>query len=188
MTHKAAQNLNARTIRPDGSLFVPPSQLSELSASEKSPFNVLAQHRNANNSASHGGASSFKWQSTLCAKLPARPGFEIASCFWEDKKPEQKELEVAYRQNRMATTAALRQLHALGIEARIFGLVWAEGTVRAHVDWYKEESGRFVSSHASGSLYNVLILWPVDDRVRTVPRAVRQAVGGNDTAIPQLGP
>ncbi|TBU62073.1 hypothetical protein BD310DRAFT_946134 [Dichomitus squalens] len=143
VTKKAALNLNARTIRPDGSLFVPRHELAELSESEKSPFNVLAQRRNANNSASHGGASSFKWQSTLCSKLPAQPGFEVASCFWEDKKPEQKELEVAYRQNRMATTAALRQLHALKVEAPIFGLVWAEGTVRAHVDWYKEEDGRF---------------------------------------------
>ena len=139
MTHKAAQNLNARTIRPDGSLFVPPSQLSELSASEKSPFNVLAQHRNANNSASHGGASSFKWQSTICTRLPDPSQFEIASTFWEDKKPSQKELSVAYRQNRMSTAAGLRQLHTLNIRAPIFGLVWAEGTVRAHVDWWEED-------------------------------------------------
>ncbi|PIL31551.1 hypothetical protein GSI_06253 [Ganoderma sinense ZZ0214-1] len=135
---KAIPNLNARTLRPDGSLFIPQDLLAELTDAVESPFNFLARHRRANNSASHGGASSFKWQSTLCSKLPARPGFEIASCFWEDKKPEQQVLDVAYRQNRMATTAALRQLHALNIQAPIFGLVWSEGTVRAHVDWWEE--------------------------------------------------
>ncbi|KAI1793969.1 hypothetical protein LXA43DRAFT_884443 [Ganoderma leucocontextum] len=140
---KATSNLNARTIRPDGSLFIPADRLTELSETVQSPFNFLARHPNANNSVSHGGTSSFKWQSTLCSKLPACPGFEIASSFWEDKKPEQKVLEVAYRQNRMATTAALRQLHALNIHAPIFGLVWSEGTVRAHVDWWQEEADVF---------------------------------------------
>ncbi|KAM5531888.1 hypothetical protein V8D89_014442 [Ganoderma adspersum] len=140
---KAIPNLNARTLRPDGSLFIPEDLLTELTDGVESPFNFLAQHKKANNSASHGGTSSFKWQSTLCSKLPARPGFEIASCFWEDKKPEQEVLDVAYRQNRMATTAALRQLHALNIQAPIFGLVWSEGTVRAHVDWWKEKESSF---------------------------------------------
>lgn len=153
---KAIPNLNARTLRPDGSLFIPEDLLTELTDGVESPFNFLARHKKANNSASHGGASSFKWQSTLCSKLPARPGFEIASCFWEDKKPEQEVLDVAYRQNRMATTEALRQLHALNIQAPIFGLVWSEGTVRAHVDWWEEKESGFVSAWMALSVLQYL--------------------------------
>lgn len=134
-------------MRPDGSLFIPGDELAELSDTVDSPFNVLARHKGANISVSHGGTSSFRWQSTLCSKLPARPGFEIASCFWEDKKVEHNVSDVAYRQNRMATTAALRQLHALNIQAPIFGLVWAEGTVGAHVEWWQEENDKFVSRY-----------------------------------------
>ncbi|KAI0756583.1 hypothetical protein C8Q80DRAFT_1129431 [Daedaleopsis nitida] len=136
---RAAQNLNARTIRPDGLLFIPGRHIEQLSKSANSPFGILSRNPRANNSSSHGGESSFRWQSTLCAKLPDNDKFEIASTFWEDKKPSHRELAVAYRQNRMSTATALRQLHALNIAAPIFGLVWAEGSVRAHVDWCAEE-------------------------------------------------
>jgi solute carrier family 25 carnitine/acylcarnitine transporter 20/29 len=44
-------------------------------------------------------------------------------------------LDDAYRQNRMATAAAVRHLHSLHVKAPVFGLVWSDGTVRAHVDW-----------------------------------------------------
>jgi solute carrier family 25 (mitochondrial carnitine/acylcarnitine transporter), member 20/29 len=51
-------------------------------------------------------------------------------------------LEDAYRQNRMATAAAVRHLHSLRIKSPIFGLVWASGSVRAHVDWCRCEEGK----------------------------------------------
>jgi hypothetical protein len=44
-------------------------------------------------------------------------------------------LEDAYRQNRMSTAAAVRHLHSLHVKAPIFGLVWSDESVRAHVDW-----------------------------------------------------
>lgn len=44
-------------------------------------------------------------------------------------------LEDAYRQNRMSTAAAVRHLHSLHVQAPVFGLVWSDGIVRAHVDW-----------------------------------------------------
>lgn len=136
---KSAPSLKPRTARPDGALLTPPRLLKHLSQSANSPMKQLERHPRANNSASHGGESSFKWQSTICTRLPDPSQFEIASTFWEDKKPSQKELSVAYRQNRMSTAAGLRQLHTLNIRAPIFGLVWAEGTVRAHVDWWEED-------------------------------------------------
>jgi len=51
-------------------------------------------------------------------------------------------LEDAYRQNRMSTASAVRHLHSLRIAAPIFGLVWATGTVRAHVDWASCRDGQ----------------------------------------------
>jgi len=44
-------------------------------------------------------------------------------------------LEDAYRQNRMSTAAAVRHLHSLHVKAPVFGLVWSDETVKAHVDW-----------------------------------------------------
>lgn len=44
-------------------------------------------------------------------------------------------LDDAYRQNRMATAAAVRHLDSLHVKAPVFGLVWSSGSVRAHVDW-----------------------------------------------------
>jgi len=50
-------------------------------------------------------------------------------------------LEDAYRQNRMSTTSSARHLHSLHVNAPIFGLIWANGTVRAHVDWASRREG-----------------------------------------------
>ncbi|TFK83666.1 hypothetical protein K466DRAFT_602670 [Polyporus arcularius HHB13444] len=148
----ATKNLSARTVRPDGSLFIPGHRIKHLWESENAPFNVLCQSPKANSSGSHGGASSFKWQSTLSARLADTSKIEVASSFWEDKKPIHHELGAAYRQNRMATTAALRQLYALNVHAPVFGLVWSEGTVRAHVDWWNDdEHFRIVSAAYPGA-------------------------------------
>ncbi|KAH9944021.1 uncharacterized protein BXZ73DRAFT_96534 [Epithele typhae] len=130
-------------FRPDGILFVPSVQLSPLCRTEKSPYNYLAQHRRADESGSVGGRTSFKSQATLCKQLPSQPCFEIASTIWEDKKPAQGSLDAAKRQNSMSTTAALRQLHYLRVNSPVFGLVFAEGLVRMHVDWWREDDGKF---------------------------------------------
>ncbi|KAH9858225.1 hypothetical protein C2E23DRAFT_803173 [Lenzites betulinus] len=138
VTPDVVRILNGKTAKPDGALFLPTRLLvKELCERKDSPYNIL--HRNSKTKQRSGAAnreSSFRYQSTICAKLPDACVFEIASAFWEDKKPCQNVLGAAYRQNRMATTAALRQLHALDVAAPIFGLVWAEGSVRAHADWW----------------------------------------------------
>ncbi|CDO73193.1 hypothetical protein BN946_scf185007.g248 [Trametes cinnabarina] len=143
-THKvtagAVRILNAKVAKPDGALFIPTHRLTELCETEQSPYKVLCRSLRRN-SGTVGGEASFRYQSTLCAKLPETRVFEIASTFWEDKKPSQDELHAAYRQNRMATTSALRQLHALNVHAPVFGLVFAEGKVRAHVDWWRVKNG-----------------------------------------------
>jgi len=69
-------------------------------------------------------------------KLPDTPGFEFVSVVCEDKKPVHHLMHDAYRQNRLSTTSAVRQLHALHIQAPVFGVVWMQTTVRAHVDWW----------------------------------------------------
>ncbi|KAI8981245.1 hypothetical protein BD414DRAFT_419862 [Trametes punicea] len=140
----AVRTLNAKVARPDGALFIPTHYLAELCKSEQSPYKVLCRSVRRR-SGTVGGESSFRYQSTVCARLPQTRVFEIASTFWEDKKPSQDDLHVAYRQNRMATTAALRQLHALNVRAPVFGMVWAEGKVRAHVDWWEVKNGEIVS-------------------------------------------
>ncbi|KAI9060222.1 hypothetical protein FKP32DRAFT_1656523 [Trametes sanguinea] len=140
VTAEAIRVLNAKVAKPDGALFIPTHCLTDICESEQSPYKVLCRSLKRRSS-TVGGESSFRYQSTLCAKLPEARVFEIASTFWEDKKPSQDELHAAYRQNRMATTSALRQLHALNIQAPVFGLVWAEGKVRAHVDWWQVKNG-----------------------------------------------
>ncbi|KAI0639826.1 hypothetical protein C8Q77DRAFT_88345 [Trametes polyzona] len=137
-----ARILSGKTAKPDGCLFIPTRLLvAELCERDKSPFNVLHRHsRSVQKTGTACGDASFRYQSTLCAKLPDAHVFEVVSTCWEDKKPSQDELIVAYRQNRMATAAALRQLHALNVRTPVFGLVWAEGCVRAHADWWEERS------------------------------------------------
>ncbi|OCH96056.1 hypothetical protein OBBRIDRAFT_359785 [Obba rivulosa] len=136
LTLKAIKSLNAKTASPDGAIFIPTRFIRELSHSSTSPYKLLKTHPNVADSGSAGGESSFRYQSTPCANLPDTATFEFASAFWEDKKPLHHMLEDAYRQNRMATTAAVRQLHSLNVQAPIFGLVWSQGKVRAHVDWW----------------------------------------------------
>lgn len=136
LTVGAIKSLNAKTASPDGAIFIPARFIRELSHSSTSPYKLLKSHPNVAGAGSAGGENSFRYQSTPCAKLPDTATFEFASAFWEDKKPVHHMLEDAYRQNRMATTAAVRQLHSLAIQAPIFGLVWSQGKVRAHIDWW----------------------------------------------------
>ena len=70
--------------------------------------------------------------------------FEFAGAFVEDKKPgsEAESLDHAYRQNRMACAASLRHLHALRVSSPVFGVIWADGKVRAHIDWFSSKKDR----------------------------------------------
>jgi hypothetical protein len=122
----ALRILNATNVIPDAALFVPPAALHALSHPARSSFKKLKRA---------GAPGTFATQATPCAQLPALPAFEAAASFWEDKKAAHPLLEDAYRQNRMATAAGARQLHALHTHAPLVGLIWADGTVRAHVDW-----------------------------------------------------
>jgi hypothetical protein len=124
--------LNAKSVIPDGAVFVPEGAVQKLSLAAESAFKQL------NRSGLTGSTKkeeSFTCQSTPCVHLPRTPGFQFASSFWEDKKPVHSMLDDAYRQNRMATAAAVRHLNSLHVKAPVFGLVWSDGTVRAHVDW-----------------------------------------------------
>ncbi|KAF8078771.1 hypothetical protein FPV67DRAFT_1558000 [Lyophyllum atratum] len=138
----ASRILNTKTAVPDCAILIPAAAIRSLSHSEKSPFKVLKGHVTVVESGNTSKGSSFRYQSTPCANLPETPGFEFASSFWEDKKPIHQLLEDAYRQNRMSTASSLRHLYSLSIKAPVFGLVWASGTVRAHVDWCKVEEGK----------------------------------------------
>ncbi|KAF8917648.1 hypothetical protein CPB85DRAFT_1215048 [Mucidula mucida] len=129
--------LNAKTVIPDNLLLIPRSYISDLCESQGSPFKVLKGHKTVKKTGSAEKGSAFSFQSTPCSALPSSPGFEFVSSIWEDKKPVHPLLADAYRQNRMSIAASLRHLHSLGINLPVFGLVWADGTVRAHVDWCK---------------------------------------------------
>lgn len=140
--------LNTKTVIPDCAIFIPASRTRALSHSAKSPYKLLKNHPTVVKAGNAAKRSSFRYQSTPCAQLPDMPGFEFASSFWEDKKPVHALLDDAYRQNRMSTTAAVRHLHSLGIRAPITGLIWADGVVRAHVDWCEESEGKTVCHFA----------------------------------------
>lgn len=137
--------LNTKTAVPDCTIMIPASSIRSLSHSTTSPFKTLKRHATVVDSGHASKGSSFRFQSTPCANLPETPGFEFISSLWEDKKPVHQLLEDAYRQNRMSTTSAVRHLFSLSINAPVFGLVWSNGTVRAHVDWWKSEAGKPVS-------------------------------------------
>lgn len=141
-----------RTIIPDGALFVPTERFDKLCRSERSAFKLLSNSPLVNNAASHGGRSSFRSQSTLCWTLPEEDCFEVAGVFWEDKKPALGELKAAYRQNRMSTAASLRQLHFLKVKTPVFGLIFSEGTVQAHMDWWAENKTQGFVSDTVGKL------------------------------------
>lgn len=125
--------LNAKSVIPDGAVFVPEKSLQKLSLAAESAFKKLK--RSALTGSAARGEVSFACQSTPSVKLPRTSGFQFASSFWEDKKPVHNMLDDAYRQNRMSTAAAVRHLHSLHVKAPVFGLVWSDGSVRAHVDW-----------------------------------------------------
>ncbi|KAI0041795.1 hypothetical protein FA95DRAFT_1500992 [Auriscalpium vulgare] len=141
---EAVRILGAKTVIPDCAIFIPAANILELSHTSRSPFKKLK--RTSLTGCGDSGDKSFGSQSTPCTQLQAMPGFEFASSFWEDKKPVHSILEDAYRQNRMSTTAAVRQLHSLHVKAPVFGLVWSDGNVRAHVDWCLSEGEKLVSS------------------------------------------
>ncbi|KDQ63426.1 hypothetical protein JAAARDRAFT_120944 [Jaapia argillacea MUCL 33604] len=129
---KSARVLNTKTAVPDSIIFIPAAQIRSLSQSSKSPYKILKSHPSIPNT---GSESSFRFQSTPCAQLPDTPGFEFVSSVWEDKKPVHNLLEDAYRQNRMGCASVLRHLESMKVKCPVFGLVWAHGVVRAHVDW-----------------------------------------------------
>ncbi|KAF8213203.1 hypothetical protein K438DRAFT_1661260, partial [Mycena galopus ATCC 62051] len=143
-------NLDSATIRilgtkaasPDCVIMIPSAAISSLSLSKDSPFQVLKRHPNVVKSGNVSKCSSFRFQSTPLVAPPEMPAFQFCSSFWEDKKPVHQMLEDAYRQNRMSTTAAVRHLHSHHVNAPVFGLVWASGTVRAHVDWWSASEGK----------------------------------------------
>ncbi|KAJ6574956.1 hypothetical protein B0H19DRAFT_1208496 [Mycena capillaripes] len=138
----AARVLGAKAASPDCLVMIPSTSIRTLSLSVNSPFQVLKRNRNVVKSGNASKCSSFRFQSTPCVVPPETPAFQFISSFWEDKKPVHQLLEDAYRQNRMATTAAARHLHSLHVKAPVVGLVWASGTVRAHVDWCSTPEGK----------------------------------------------
>ncbi|VDC01925.1 unnamed protein product [Peniophora sp. CBMAI 1063] len=129
ITPDSLRILSAATVIPDAALFVPALSIRDLSHSTTSALKTLKR------SPRTGKPAAFSGQATPCTQLPALPAFEFIASVWEDKKPTQTAVEDAYRQNRMSTTAAVRHLHAMHVHAPVFGLLWADGTVRAHVDW-----------------------------------------------------
>lgn len=134
--------LNAKTATPDCAVFLPAALTRPLSQSAKSPYKVLKNLPTVAKAGTATRGSSFRYQSTPCAQLPDMPGFEFVSSLWEDKKPVHTLLDDAYRQNRIATASAARHLHSLNIRSPVTGLIWANGTVRAHVDWCEVVDGK----------------------------------------------
>ncbi|KAF8528309.1 hypothetical protein JB92DRAFT_2864577 [Gautieria morchelliformis] len=138
---EAHRVLHPKNAVPDCVTFVKASTIRHLSHSVKSPYKTLNVHPEITKHSQVLLEHSFRYQSTPCSQPPETPCFEFASSFWEDKKPAHELLEHAYRQNRMATAAAARMLYSMQIDACVFGLVWADGTVRAHVDWCTDQRG-----------------------------------------------
>ena len=138
-TAASTRVLRARSVIPDGAIFIRASQIRPLSDGEKTPYKRLANDRKVRKHCGTLVESTFRYQSSPCLQPPEHPAFEFASSFWEDKKPNYELLESAYRQNRMATTSALRHLHSLGVKAPVIGLMWSRGVVRAHIDWWSGE-------------------------------------------------
>lgn len=134
-TLPAFRVLRSRTVVPDSAIFIRASTIRKLSLSKQSPWKLLNIHPGVKAICGLAPGSAFRYQTSPCSQPPDYPCFEFASCFSEDKKPNCELLEQAYRQNRMATASAARHLHSLRVEAPIFGLIWSNGTVRAHIDW-----------------------------------------------------
>jgi hypothetical protein len=45
--------------------------------------------------------------------------------------------------------AALRHLHALRVWSPVFGVIWADGKVKAHVDWCASSKEKYPVNHYS---------------------------------------
>jgi hypothetical protein len=134
--------LKTKTATPDCAVFLPAALTRPLSQSAKSPYKILKNLPAIAKAGSAARGSSFRYQSTPCAQLPDMPGFEFAGSFWEDKKPVHTFPDDAYRQNRIATASAARHLHSLNVRSPVIGLIWANGRVRAHVDWCEVVDGK----------------------------------------------
>ncbi|KZT05993.1 uncharacterized protein LAESUDRAFT_759876 [Laetiporus sulphureus 93-53] len=135
ITDDSLHYLNAKTALPDTSVFIPAHRLNELHQESTSPYRVLQGHPSIMGPG-NGGETDFRFQATPCTELSSPLKFQFASSFWEDKRDTQSPGH-AYRQNIMSTTAALRQLHAFDIDLPVFGLIWQQGEVTAHVDWWE---------------------------------------------------
>lgn len=142
----ALRILCSKNVIPDCLTFIKTSSIRHLFASVKSPYKLLNAHEPIVQLSRIRLEHAFRFQASPCTQPPDNPCFEFVSSVWEDKKPAHELLEHAYRQNRMSTAAAVRMLYSLGIKLCVFGLIWAEGTVRAHVDWCTDDGGYPVSS------------------------------------------
>ena len=141
LTRDERRVLKPRTVVPDGALFLWSPTVKKRSYALPSAYKIIANHTSTKRVCGRGNDSSFKSQATPCAASSQGVGFEFISCVWEDKKPSLAHFDQAYRQNRMSAAASLRHLHSLRIQAPVFGLLWADGIVRAHVDWCQYQEG-----------------------------------------------
>ncbi|KAJ3721571.1 hypothetical protein C8R42DRAFT_581305, partial [Lentinula raphanica] len=132
---EAARILSSRKSIPDCLVMVPPESIRHLSNSTSSVFKRLKKNKAVQKTGSAVKSSSFPYQATVCYSIPDTPAFEFVSSIWEDKKPVHSMPEHAYRQNRMSTASAARQLHSMHVDAPVLGLTWTHEYVRAHVDW-----------------------------------------------------
>ncbi|KZT30706.1 hypothetical protein NEOLEDRAFT_1052891 [Neolentinus lepideus HHB14362 ss-1] len=144
VTARTVRVVNSTTIVPDNLLFLPKRLCHKLCSGSRSPFSRLRwDDAVVAISDTTSAERAFVYQATPCAQLPETERFEFVSSVSEDKKTVKEGKQEAYRQNRMATASVIRQLAAFGVEpVPIFGLVWENGTVQAHVDWYATQEGK----------------------------------------------
>lgn len=172
----ARRVLNTKTAIPDCAVFLPAALARPLSQSAKSPYKVLKNLPAIAKAGTAARGSSFRYQSTPCAQLPDMPGFQFVSSFWEDKKPVHTFLDDAYRQNRIATASGARHLHSLNVRSPVIGLIWANGRVRAHIDWCEVVDGKPVGYCKCLNGLNAEVILLLDCRVGSLfaPRASRR--------------
>lgn len=150
----AKRVLGTRLISPDSAIFIRPDSIRRLSSSKSSPFNSVNTHPSTLQTCGLKPGDSFRYQATPCMELPdERRAMEFISSVWEDKKPNINAFDSAYRQNRMACASAARHLWSFNVQTPVFGLLWADGKVRAHVDWCAQEGDLLVSSSSTKLLY-----------------------------------
>ncbi|TRM65960.1 hypothetical protein BD626DRAFT_566600 [Schizophyllum amplum] len=136
LSQASARVLKTRMIMPDCAVFAPPSLHSRTQAA----YQKLSASKTVKNMAGTSTRrSSFRYQATPADAPPQTPGFEFASSVWEDKKPAHQGKTDAYWQNRMSAASVLRHHHSLRVQAPVIGLVFADATVRAHVDWWVQD-------------------------------------------------